>query len=143
MSSSPSRIGISGQAGAAVKAAPFLRAGGCLDSGPGLPYRYDEEGEGAYPECVIRRGRRRLPRQRFSSTAKIGAPAGRLGCGSATVLVSRPARTRNTAVESSDEVIWRFKAALLPYPMTSSAILTALAVPDTPYPSARTSPSAP
>ena len=66
MSSSPSRIGISGQAGAAVKAAPFLRAGGCLDSGPGLPYRYDEEGEGAYPECVIRRGRRRLPRQRFS-----------------------------------------------------------------------------
>src|ERR1039457_3880380 len=73
MSSSPSRIGISGQAGAAVKAAPFLRAGGCLDSGPGLPYRYDEEGEGAYPECVIRRGRRRLPRQRVSSTAKIGA----------------------------------------------------------------------
>src|ERR1039457_6751449 len=73
MSSSPSRIGISGQAGAAVKAAPFLRAGGCLDSGPGLPYRYDEEGEGAYPECVIRGGRRRLPRQRFSSTPKTGA----------------------------------------------------------------------
>src|ERR1017187_10873895 len=72
MSSSPSRIGISGQARAAVKAAPFLRAGGCLDSGPGLPYRYDEEGEGAYPECVIRRGRRRLPRQRFSSMAEIG-----------------------------------------------------------------------
>src|ERR1039457_7269680 len=90
MSSSPSRIGISGQAGAAVKAAPFLRAGGCLDSGPGLPYRYDEEGEGAYPECVIRRGRRRLPRQRFSSTAKIGAP---IHPGDAEVLVQDPAPT--------------------------------------------------
>ena len=29
------------------------RAEGCLDSGPGLPYAYDEEGEGAYPESLI------------------------------------------------------------------------------------------